>query len=118
MKMLISASFILICLLPAVFLPADSKAQHRKIPRVGHVSTGSASAPGPLVDAFRQGLRELGYADGKNIVIDYRYAEGKENRMPGLVNELVHSNVDVPVVPTGVAARFAKHARKDAAAVL
>ena len=109
---LLRASLVLICLLPTVLLPAGSLAQQAKIRRVGYVSTGSASAPGLLVEAFRQGLRDLGYVDGKNIAIDYRYAEGKENRMPELVKELVDSKVDLLVVPTGVAARIAKQATK------
>jgi putative ABC transport system substrate-binding protein len=65
-KLLLRAGFVSICLLHAVFLPADSGAQQRNIPRVGYVSSGSASAPEPLVEAFRHGLRDLEY--GKNIV--------------------------------------------------
>ena len=61
--------------------------------------TGDASNQGPYVDALRQGLRDLGYIEGKNLVIDYRGAEGKLDRIPSLVNDLVQLNVDVLVVP-------------------
>jgi putative tryptophan/tyrosine transport system substrate-binding protein len=93
-------------------LCSSAEAQQVKTPRIGYVSTNYASSPGPLVEAFRQGLRELVYVDGKNIVVEYRYAEGKDERMRGFVDELVQLNVDVLVVPTGVGARAAKEATK------
>lgn len=66
-------------LLTTVLLTTASlaEAQQAKIPRVGYVSTNYPSSPGPLVEAFRQGLRDLGYVNGKNIVVDYRYGEEK-----------------------------------------
>src|SRR5713226_1359256 len=74
--------------------------QPAKIPRIGYVSgTGDPSNPGPYVEALRQGLRDLGYIEGKNIVIEYRGAEGKAEPVPSLVNELVQLKVDVLVVP-------------------
>jgi putative ABC transport system substrate-binding protein len=106
---------IIVLVLGAALFALDAPVQGqqpRKIPRVGYVSTNYPSSPGPLVEAFRQGLRELGYVDGKTIVVEYRYAEGRDERMRGLVNELVHLSVDVLVVPTGVAARAAKQATK------
>ena len=57
---------------------------------------GVPSTPGPNVEAFRQGLKDLGYVEGKNIVIEFRYAEGKPDRIPSLVAELVQLKVDVP----------------------
>src|SRR5574342_1373148 len=74
--------------------------QPKKVPRIGYASTGAASAPNPLLEAFRQGLRDLGYLEGKNIVVEFRYASGRDNRFPTIVNELVQLKVDVLVVPS------------------
>jgi len=74
-------------------------AQQGKIPRIAYLSTGIASPPSPLLEAFRQGLRDLGYVEGRNILVEYRYAEFKDDRLPILVNELVRLNVDVLVLP-------------------
>jgi putative tryptophan/tyrosine transport system substrate-binding protein len=70
--------------------------------------TGDPSNPGPYVEAFRQGLRDLGYIDGKNIVIEYRGAEGKPDRVSSLVAELVQLKVDVLVSGNFAVARAAK----------
>src|SRR4026207_189564 len=71
-----------------------------KIPRIGYVSgTGDAFNQGPYVEALRQGLKEVGYTEGKNIVIEYRGAEAKQDRIPNIVTELVRLKVDVLVVP-------------------
>ncbi|MEP6943825.1 MAG: ABC transporter substrate-binding protein [Betaproteobacteria bacterium] len=87
--------------------------QPAKIPRIGYVSeTGNSANPGPYVEAMRQGLRDLGYVEGKNIVIEYRGAEGESGRIAGLVAELVQFDVDVLVVPTPTAVRVAKQATK------
>ncbi|MEK6602262.1 MAG: ABC transporter substrate-binding protein, partial [Candidatus Binatota bacterium] len=87
--------------------------QPGKIPRIGYlVPTGDPSTPGPLAEAFRQGLRDLGYVEGKNILIEYRYAQGKLDRMPGLVAELVQLKPDVLVVSPVPAIRAAKEATK------
>ena len=68
-------------LLLALSFPAQAQ-QPAKIPRIGYVSgTGDPSDPGPYVEAFPQGLRDLGYIEGKNIVIEYRGAEGKPDRI-------------------------------------
>ena len=74
--------------------------------------TGSSSDPGPYVEALGQGLRDLGYVDGKNIVIEYRGAEGKSDRIPSLVTELVRSKVDILVAPIRPAILAAKQATK------
>jgi putative tryptophan/tyrosine transport system substrate-binding protein len=76
------------------------------------VSKNTVSSPGPLVEAFRQGLRELGYTEQRNIVLEYRYAEGNEGRIATLVNDLVHKSVDLLVVPSGIGAQAAKKATK------
>ena len=82
--------------------------QPMKIPRIGVLSPTT-----PLIDhieAFRQGLRELGYVEGKNIVIEHRYAEGKENRLAELLAELVRLEVDVIITPGTRATQAAKKA--------
>ena len=85
--------------------------QPTKIPRLGYVSgTGDASNQGPYVDALRQGLRDLGYIEGKNFVIEYRGAEGKLDRLPSIMNELAQLKVDVLVAPFTGAVRAAKQA--------
>jgi putative ABC transport system substrate-binding protein len=87
--------------------------QPAKVPRIGYLSTnGNPSNPTPFVEAFRQGLRELGYVEGKNILVEYRYAEGKLEWVPGLVTKLVQLNVDALVVGTQTAIRAAKQATK------
>ncbi len=87
--------------------------QSAEIPRIGWVSeSGDRNTPGPQVEAFRQGLLDLGYVEGKNMVVEYRYAEGKTDRIPGLVAELVQLKVDVIVVTNPPAVREAKQATK------
>lgn len=87
--------------------------QPAKVPRIGYVSaTGSANNPGHQIEAFRQGLRDLGYIDGKNVLVEYRYLEGKLDRIPSLVAELMHLKVDVFVLTPLSAIRAAKQATK------
>ena len=96
-----------------LLLPVHSSfaQQPAKVPRIGYVSgTGSTSDPGPYVEALRQGLRDLGYIDGKNIVIEYRGAEAKLDLIPSLVNELVQLKVDVLVSGNFAVARAAQQA--------
>src|SRR5215475_14436023 len=69
--------------------------QPKKIPRIGYLSGASLSAISKRIEAFRQGLRELGYVEGKNIAIEWRWAEGKPDRLPDLAAELVRLKVDV-----------------------
>lgn len=71
--------------------------QARRVPRIGYLGATSASDRPPLLDTFRQGLRELGWIEGQNIVIDYRFAEGRLDRLPDLAAELVQLKVDVIV---------------------
>jgi len=84
--------------------------QPQKVPRIGYLATVSLSAISHRIEAFRQGLRELGYVEGKNIVIEYRYAEGKPDRLPGLAAELVRLKVDIIVTAGSPATRAAKEA--------
>src|SRR6267142_3676700 len=86
--------------------PLATEAQPReKVPRVGYLSPGSPSEPfrRRRFEAFRQGLRELGYVEGQNIAIESRWAEGKYDRYPALAADLVRLKVDV-IVPVGGAA--------------
>jgi putative ABC transport system substrate-binding protein len=87
--------------------------QRTKIPRIGFIpSAGDGSNPGTQVKAFQQGLRDLGYIEGKNILIDYRYGEGQAERMPSLVAELVQLKVDMLVVGSPGAVQEAKKTSK------
>ena len=76
-----------------------------RIARIGYLSFLSASHHAPRSDAFRAGLRDLGYVEGKNLQIEFRFADGDNDLLPGLANELVRLNVDVIVTyATGVPA--------------
>ena len=91
---------IFVFALGAVFLalsfPSGAQ-QPTKIPRIACLTASSLSAQSARIEAFRQGLRELGYVEGKNIVIEWRSAEGKLDRLPALAAELVRLKVDVIV---------------------
>jgi len=84
--------------------------QPENIPRIGYLEAVSPSISAVRSEAFRQGLRELGYVEGKNIVTEYRYAEGKRDRLPALAAELVRLKVDVIVTAGASATRAAKKA--------
>ena len=84
--------------------------QPAKISRIGFLSTTSPSNVPTRLEAFRQGLRELGYVEGKNIVIEYRYAEGNIDRLPTLLDELISLKVDVIVASGPSPTRAAKKA--------
>jgi putative tryptophan/tyrosine transport system substrate-binding protein len=87
--------------------------QPTKISRIGFLpSTGDIRNPGPSVEAFRHGLRDLGYIEQTNILVEYRYAEGRQERLPELVAELVKLNFDVLVLTALTAVRAAKQATK------
>ena len=82
--------------------------QPKKAPRIGWL--GAAHTSAPRMEAFRQGLHELGYTEGKNIFIEYRYAEGKLDRLPALAAELMRLKLDVIVTGSPQATRSAKQA--------
>jgi putative ABC transport system substrate-binding protein len=93
--------------------------QPKKVPRIGYISgTGSVSNPGPYVEALRQGLRDLGYVEGKNFEIEFRGAEGKVETVPNLVAELIQLKVDILVLPVVSALRAAKLATNNIAIVM
>ena len=106
----------LACLLTTALLsiaPFVSAQHPGKIPRIGYVSgTGVSNSPGPQVEAFLQGLRDLGYVEGKNILVEYRYSLDGRDSVSNLTTELVRLKVDVLVVPTTLAIRAAKNATK------
>src|SRR3954449_6884600 len=86
--------------------------QPKKVPRIGFLATGSLEAPETRAsfDAFRQGLRELGYFDGENIFIVVRSADSKVERFPALADELAHLNVDIIVALNSLSGRPAQQA--------
>jgi len=97
----------------AVLLAAPLAAEEQqaaKIARIGYLTINFAS--GHLTEAFRQGLRDLGYVEGHNVVIEYREAEGKAERLPALAAELVALKVDVIVAPSTLATLAAKQATR------
>jgi len=100
----------LIALLLALSVPADAQ-QTGKVPRIGILAPGSSAFPTSAYhDSFRQGLRELGYIEGKNIFIEIRYAEGKQDRLSDIATELVKLKVDVIVTATRPGVLAAKNA--------
>ncbi|SRR6266404_1738309 len=101
--------FALSALIFAVSLPAQAQ-QPTKIPRIGFLGANFPTTNPARHEAFRQGLRELGYVEGKNIVIEWRYAEGKFDRLPDLAAELVRLKVDVMVTAGPQSTRPAKEA--------
>jgi putative ABC transport system substrate-binding protein len=100
----------LCAMLLALYSFAEAQQVAGKVPRIGFLHTGSASDPvnSRRLDVFRQSLRDLGYIEGKNINIEYRFGEGKSERLQELAEELVRLNVDILVASTATAARAAK----------
>ena len=89
------------------WMPLAAQQPH-KLPRLGWLPTFAATSP--IYDGFRQGLRELGYVDGKNIIIETRWAEGNLDRLPELARELARLNVDVMLVGGDQGLQAAKEA--------
>ena len=105
--------FLFICLLPTVLLStisATEAQQPKKVPRIGYLGNSSPALERDFVDAFRQGLRDLGYAEGHNILIEYRWAEGRYDRFPEFAAELVRLKVDVLLTAGTPGALAAKQA--------
>jgi putative ABC transport system substrate-binding protein len=101
--------FIFVTVLLAPVLFADAQ-QPTKVPRIGYLTASSLSAQSDRIEALRQGLRELGYVEGKNIVIEWRSGEGKIDRLPALAAELVRLKVNVIVTAGSNLTRAAKEA--------
>ena len=89
----------------ALSFPAEAQ-QLKKVPRIGFLAAQSPVVSDPRYEVFRKRLTELGYTEGKNIVIEYRYAEGKLERLPDLAADLVRLKVDV-IVASGLPAAYA-----------
>src|SRR5713226_4594532 len=106
---MLSAPCVLAALLFALSLSAEAQ-QPTKIPRIGFLGTASPSIISVRLEAFRQGLREFGYVEEKSIVIEYRWAEGKFDRLPDLAAELVRLKVDIIVTGGSTSSRAAKEA--------
>jgi putative ABC transport system substrate-binding protein len=107
------SSKLFFCLLVTALLATSSITQAQqptKMPRMGYLTAGSLGAQSIRIDALRQGLRELGYVEGKNIVIEYRHAEGKFDRLLALAAELVRLKVDIIVSGGPTVTRAAKEA--------
>jgi putative ABC transport system substrate-binding protein len=104
------AGFVSVIIAFVILAAAVEAQQPTKIPRIGFLSSLSPANVSARMDTFRQGLRELGYVEGKNIIIEYRYADGKLDRLPELAAELVHLKVDVIVTGGPAVNRSAKEA--------
>jgi len=100
----ILGAFIVVSVFPA------QAQQPTKVPRIGFLFVTPPSANAARIKAFRQGLRELGYVEGKNIVIEWRHAEGKADQLPGLAAELVRLKVNIIVSAGSTVTRPAKEA--------
>ena len=104
---------IMTLLLSLLATPLATDAQQAtKVYRIGRLAAGSSSSDSHLLEAFRQGLRDLGHIEGQNLVIEYRYAEGSQERLPDLVAELVRLQVEVIVAGGRNTIRAAQHATR------
>src|SRR4030095_4762290 len=101
--------FIIVIGRAAVAWPVGVHAQH-KSPRIGFMGNSTAALETNLVDAFREGLRELGYEEGRNIAIEYSWADGNYDRFPTLAEELIAARVDASVTAGTPAALAVKRA--------
>ncbi len=105
--------FITLLGMAAAVWPRSAHAQQQsaKIARIGYLTFGTATSSAPRVEAMRAGLRELGYVEGKNILIEFRWAERVE-LLHALANELVHSNVDIIFAASSTEVEPARQATK------
>jgi putative tryptophan/tyrosine transport system substrate-binding protein len=106
-----AVGLLVLCILGLRATPFVATAQPlRNVPKLGMLFTGRATEPRPSLEAFRRGLRELGYVEGQSIAIASRFAEGEADRLPELAAELVRLKVDVIVAYAFLTARAAKQA--------
>jgi ABC-type uncharacterized transport system substrate-binding protein len=104
--------FIALLFSSQVFLPSAAAQPAKKIPRIGILLSGSRSSDAPRIDAFRQGLRDLGYVEGQTIAFEYRNAEGDRNRLSALAADLAGLRVDLIVAGGSAAINAAKNATR------
>ena len=109
MKKAAVPSILVAVVLFAVAVVAEAQ-QPKKIPRIGVLISGSPSNATRRIQAFQQGLRDLGYIEGQNLIIEYRYAEGKVDRLPDLAAELVRLKVDAIFAQSTASVQAAKKA--------
>jgi putative ABC transport system substrate-binding protein len=95
----------------AVAWPFAARAQRAALPVIGYLGTGTAGSTGIDLDGFRQGLADAGFVDGRNLTIKYRWAEGRDDRLPALAVEFITQQVAVMVVTSNSGALTAKAAR-------
>src|SRR5262245_47200530 len=105
------ATAVVLVLLAAPFSTAAAQAKE-KVPRVGSLWPNNRSPHQRTLDAFQEGLRDLGWVEGKNVVIEYRWAEGRSERLPTLAAELVRLKVDVIFASSTSAAVAARDATR------
>jgi putative tryptophan/tyrosine transport system substrate-binding protein len=104
-SLILAATFVLV-----IITWADAQSQTGKIPRVGILGGSSADAAKRNIDAFRDEMRELGWVEGKNIVFEYRHADGDLSRLAGFAAELVKLNVDIILAAGSQSTAAAKQA--------
>src|SRR5438132_5275355 len=101
-----------------ILAPLAPQAQTGKLSRIGFLGNTTAALEANLVGPFRDGLRELGYVEGQNILIEYRWAEGKYERFPALIAELISQKVEVIVTAGTPATHAGKKATKSVSLVM
>jgi ABC-type uncharacterized transport system substrate-binding protein len=94
-------TFLALCAMHFALCFSAEAQQPKKVPRIGYLSSSNPATESTRAEAIRLALRELGYMEGQNIAIEYRYAEGKRDREPQLASELVRLKVDIIVVAGG-----------------